>query len=71
MEYVSCFFKGLNDPYNNISTQILLMDSLIVQQEVFVPQSSLQTIQISYDTTKEDVTLKPLCYVHIASKAIT
>lgn len=49
MEYVTCFLKGLSDSFNNIQTQILLLDplpnisrvySLIAQQEIHTPPAS-------------------------------
>ncbi|XP_058774358.1 uncharacterized protein LOC131648635 [Vicia villosa] len=53
MEYVTCFLKGLNDSYQNIRTQILLLDplpsisrtySLIAQQEISNPSALASTI---------------------------
>nr|KYP49699.1 hypothetical protein KK1_028567 [Cajanus cajan] len=34
-EYVICFVKGLNDQYNTVKSQILIMDPLLVINKVF------------------------------------
>ncbi|XP_052736590.1 uncharacterized protein LOC108336976 [Vigna angularis] len=61
MEHVICFLKGLNDSYNTVKTQILLMDplpninrvfSLIMQQERQEKHNSVDTKVLANVTDK-------------------
>lgn len=53
-EYVICFLKGLNDSYNTVKTQILLMDPLPSLTKTFglVTQQECKT----FDPTSQDPT---------------